>query len=162
MVTKGDEASQSAGTASEAAALKINKPEFILLILEKIVESKPEILLSRPTKLKELLNLLLIIEVNLEEKQAFEMHAAFNSIIGRIASQDPSQLSAELKQAVLTLEVLETYSTAFTFDSESDSIQKPMQRIMFEILGTMNALEQKLRKMSTGSQDIHSLYYYSE
>ena len=68
MVTKGDEASQSAGTASEAAALKINKPEFILLILEKIVESKPEILLSRPTKLKELLNLLLIIEVNLEEK----------------------------------------------------------------------------------------------
>lgn len=87
-----------------------------------MVESKPELLLARPDRLKELLNLLLVIEVNLEEKEAFEMHAAFNSIIGKIASCDTNSLSTELKKAVLTLEVLETYSTAFTFDSESDSI----------------------------------------
>ena len=125
MVTKADEAQQT-GTASEAAALKVNKPEFILLILEKVIESKPDLLLSRPARLKELLNLLLVIEVNLEEKEAFEMHAAFNSIIGKVAAMDAKDLSHELKEAVLTLEVLETYSTAFTFDSESDSIQKPM------------------------------------
>ncbi len=105
--------------------------------------------------------MMLVIEVNLDEKQAFEMHGAFNMLINKVASKEVGELSPELKNAVMTLEVLDTYSTHFTFNSESDSIQKPMERIMFEILGTMNALEQKFRKASP-LEDIHSLYSYSE
>ena len=54
--------------------MKTNKPEFILLIMNNVIESKPQYFIQNAKKLKELLNLLLIIETNVEEKLAFKFH----------------------------------------------------------------------------------------
>ncbi len=45
MVVKGAGEDVAAGGTSEAAALKVNKPEFILLILQNVIDTKPEYLL---------------------------------------------------------------------------------------------------------------------
>ena len=148
-------AGEELGGATEAAALKTNKPEFILLMLENVLDTQPHFFLERPHKLKELLNLILVLEVNLEEKQAFEMHSLFSRVLQLVAAAP----SPALLKAVLQLEVLETYSLTFKFDSSSDCVQKPMERIMFEILGAMHSLEQTAR---TQAPDVSSLYYYSE
>ena len=93
--------------------------------------------------MKELLNLLLILETNVEESLIFKFHEIFSKVLSIITSKPTNQIPKDIKYAILNLEVLEIYSLEFTFDSECTSLNKPMVRIMFEILGIMNANVQK-------------------